>query len=132
MAGYAVLALGAAVAVLVLQAVDPATGSNPGTRHWVQYWSSFRASGVVVALFAGAAGAVILASRRTVFAAGVMVALALIPAMALVGFGAVTGDPALAARGLARWSIEALAVIAATALVIGVKQVAVHRRRGIG
>jgi Domain of unknown function (DUF389) len=69
--GYAVLALGAALAALLLQAVGSSASSDLGAREWVRYWSSIQPSGIVVALFAGAAGALVLISRRTVFAAGV-------------------------------------------------------------
>ncbi|WP_372619999.1 DUF389 domain-containing protein [Falsiroseomonas sp.] len=107
--GYAALAIGAALALVVLQAIDPSPVSL-GERHWVQYWSSVQPSSVLIALVAGAAGAVTIASGRSVLTAGVMIALALIPAMSIAGMAVAAGDLALAGKGFVRWATDAACV----------------------
>lgn len=98
-------------------------------RHWAQYWSKVEASGIVVSLFAGVAGGVIVSTRMKVLATGVMVALALIPSMALVGMGLATGNLSLAAGGLTRWAVEVACVLIGGGVVIAFKRRLLHRRR---
>lgn len=129
LAGYLALAVGAAAALpfaLLLQ--GRAAAELPGL-HWAGYWSSVQASGVAVSLLAGAAGAIVLSARLTVFATGVMVALALVPSMALVGLGLASGNPGLAFGGLLRWGTEVLCVLAAGGAVLAVKRRVLHHRR---
>jgi hypothetical protein len=111
-AGYLTLALGAAVSLLVLRWIEPSPVSL-GELYWVQYWSSIKPSGVLIALLAGVAGAVVISAGRSVLTAGVMIALALIPSMAIVGMGTATGDFGLAWNGLLRWATDAACVAAA-------------------
>ena len=61
-----------------------------------------------------------------------MIALALVPAMAIAGMALVTGDLALAGRGFLRCGVDATLVIIASSLVLGLKQAIVHGRRAIG
>ncbi len=131
LAGYGSLAVGAAITLLVLRLVDPGTSTDLETRSWVRYWSSVTGSGVVLSLIAGAAGAVVVTAQRSVLTAGVMIALALIPSMSIVAMAAVTGDFPLAGRGLMRWAVEAGSVLVAGALVLGLKQLLVHRRAAL-
>jgi uncharacterized membrane protein len=123
--GYAALAVGAALAVLVLQVIDPSPAAL-GERHWVRYWSSVQPSSVLIALVAGAAGAVVIASGRSVLTAGVMIALALIPAMAIAGMALAAGDLALAGRGVLRWATDAACVAVAGGAVFLAKRMLQH------
>lgn len=129
LAGYLALAFGAALALLLLQVIDPQP-TPLGERHWVRYWSSVQASSVLIALVAGAAGAVIVASGRSVLTAGVMIALALIPAMAIAGMAAVAGDPGLALRGLIRWATDAACLLVAGGGAFLAKRVLRHPEAG--
>jgi uncharacterized hydrophobic protein (TIGR00271 family) len=130
-AGYLLLVVGAALTVLMLRMVDPTASIDLTTRSWVQYWSQVTGTGVVLALIAGAAGAVVVTAQRSVLSAGVMIALALIPSMTIVGMALITGNPALASQGLIRWSVEAGAVLVASTVVLGFKHLLLHRRRAI-
>lgn len=124
--GYAAMALGAALSLLALQAIDPSPRPL-GERHWVQYWSSVQSSSVLVALVAGAAGAAVIAAGRAVLTTGVMIALALIPAMSIVGMATASGDLALAGQGLLRWAVDAGCVVLAGGALLLAKRSLQHR-----
>lgn len=128
--GYLMMALGGLAVVLVLVTVDPAADQHLGSRWWVRYWSSFSPAGVVASVFAAVAGAVVISGLRSVLTTGVMIALALVPAMAVVGMALGVGDLALAARGFGRWAVDAGLVLAASAVVFRAKQAFLHRRPG--
>jgi hypothetical protein len=127
--GYLMLAIGSAIGFLLAMTMAPAPSGNVLDQHWIEFWSSFSWAGVLTALLAGLAGSAVVTSRETVFATGVMVALALIPSMAILGLGLAAGDLELAMRGLARWALEAfLVLLAAGAGILG-KQALLHRRK---
>ena len=132
LAGYSVMALAAAVTYWVLQAIDPSSSNELTTREWIRYWSSLSPSSVVVALSAGAAGAVVVTAGRSVLTAGVMIALALVPTMAITGMALGAGDITLAIEAAGRWLVDALSVIFAGGLVFVTKQALIHNRRGLG
>jgi uncharacterized membrane protein len=75
------------------------------------------------------AGATIVSARLTVFATGVMVALALVPSMALVGMGLASGNPGLALGGSAAVGTAVLCVLVAGGTVLAIKRRFLHRRR---
>ncbi|MDJ0388324.1 DUF389 domain-containing protein [Roseomonas sp. E05] len=128
LAGYLALVAGAAAALpAALLLTGRETAELPALQ-WVQYWSSIQVSGVAVSLLAGAAGATIIAARLTVFATGVMTALALVPSAALVGMGLASGHLGLAWAAAQRWGIEVLCVLFAGGLVIALKRFIWHRR----
>lgn len=128
--GYVALVAGALTATLLMGALGltPSRAAHlPGAI--LPSWTSLSTSGVLVAIVAGSAGAVLIDAARSVLTAGVMVALALIPSAALVGFGVATGDGDLALRGGLRWASEAALVTMSAALVFWWKRRRVHRRR---
>lgn len=130
-AGYLLLALGGLVSVLILQAVDPGRTADLETRSWVQFWSTLTPTGVVASTFAGAAGAVVISGQRSVLTTGVMIALALIPSMAIVGMGIGVGDFALAGRGFVRWAVDAGLVVLLSALVLSLKRLYLRHHRAL-
>ncbi len=132
MVGYLLLVLGAAVAAHLLAAVDPSRSADLHSREWVGYWSQVTATGVLTAIIGGAAGAVVVTAQRPVLSVGVMIALALIPSASLIGMGLAFGDPILAGQAFTRWAVETLCVISAGGIVLGAKQILVHRRRALG
>jgi uncharacterized membrane protein len=131
-AGYGALALGAALTLLALRLIDPNSALDLETRSWVRYWSTVTPSGVLLALIAGVAGAVTVTAQRSVMSAGVMIALALIPAMSIAGMALAVGDLTLAGQGLMRWAVEAVSVVIAGTIVLGLKQMLLHRRHAQG
>lgn len=131
-AGYLLLALGAVLGMALALALHKNTISDLPHLHWVAYWSKVEATGIATALLAGIAGGVITSSRQTVFSTGVMVALALVPSMALVGMGLGSGNPGLALQALARWVVEVLCVLSAGGLTLAAKRWLLHRRNRTG
>jgi hypothetical protein len=128
LAAYLVLAIGAVVGMLVTAWLDPGfdLASLP-EREWVQYWTSVKWTGVAVGVLAGLAGAVVVNSHQTVFATGVMIALALVPGMAIFGMGLAAGEVGLALRGLGRWGVDVGCVLATGLVAFGLKRVLVRR-----
>ena len=118
--GYAALIAGAALAALVL----PLLKAAPPLRelYWANFWTSFSATSVLVAICAGAAGAAIIAAHRSVLTAGVMIALALIPTATLTGMALVAGDFDLAGEAAARWLLESALVAGSGGAIFALKK----------
>ena len=126
--GYIAVAAGGAVGAVSAAWADPTLGLNAMfDGNWVQYWTSFSRTSVIVAFVAGLAGAIVVNSHQTVFATGVMIALALIPGMAVFGAGISAGQFALALQGLSRWGIDAACVLTACLVVFGIKRAILRR-----
>lgn len=124
--GYLLMAAGAGVAYLLLEAVG---ASRPfGSLQWLQYWSTTGPASITVAVIAGLAGAVTVTANRSVFTAGVMIALALVPGMALVGIGLAAGELSVAADGAVQWAVNGVAVLVTATIVIGLKHLLMHGR----
>jgi uncharacterized hydrophobic protein (TIGR00271 family) len=126
LAGYVAMAIGAAVTVLILEAIQP-SATPLSEKFWVGYWSSLKPSSVVVSLAASAAGAAIIAAHRSVLTAGVMIALALIPALSIMGMGLAVGDFDLAWKGFWRWGVDALCVVIGGGTVFLLKRTVLGR-----
>ena len=127
--GYAAMAVGAAAGLGVLALVEgPKAWADNGL---VQQAATVTAHGTVVAAMAGAAGALALLTQKTVFFTGVLIALSLVPTMAVAGMAAGVGRWDLAGGALLHWSVDATAVLATGFAVLGLKQVVRHRRRSI-
>lgn len=126
--GYLCLAIGAAIGMALTAWADPTSPIGDLTdRDWIRYWTEIKWTGVVVAILAGLSGGIVVNSHQTVFATGVMVALALIPAMAIVGMGVGAGQFGTALEGLTRWAVDATCVVLASLLVFGIKRMLIHR-----
>ncbi len=100
--GYLPLAISAGVTLLMFRVIDPGASGDLETRSWIRYWSQITASGTFLAVVAGIAGAIAITGQQAVLTIGVMIALALIPAMSIAGMGFATLDLALAGEGLLR------------------------------
>jgi len=70
----------------------------------------------------------ILAHRRYLIP-GALIALALIPAAAMIGMALAAGQPALMYQGAERLGVDILLIIAVGTLIVLLKQLLVHRRR---
>lgn len=131
--GYGAMFLGAILTSFVLQILhtSPLGGeiSYLPTGVLVGYWTTITTTSVIVSAVASIAGAVLVASNRSVLTAGVMVALALVPAMTITGIALAEGDMGLVGRGFLRWCIDAGLIAGAGLLVFGWKQSHVHKRQ---
>ena len=130
---YLTLLAGGAAGGLLLMATGrsiPVAGGTylePGSL--LTYWTTVSGPSVMVSLFAGAVGAVLIATNRSVLTAGVMIALALIPSMAIVGMGLVAGDIATIGGAVTRWAVDVGLVIAMSLVVFAIKHRTVQRRQ---
>ena len=127
--GYLALAVSAAVMTPLALALNNMGADQLAAGYWANYWSETKASGIVTSLLAGIAGGVIVSSRMKVLGTGVMVALALIPSMALVGMGLAAGLPDLALGAAGRWLVDVICVIVGGGSIMVLKRKLLHRRR---
>lgn len=97
----------------------------------MSFWSTFSAPGLLASLVVGAAGALLVAAGRAVLTAGVMIALALVPAAALAGLALAAGETELFRLGLLRWTTEVVLVLLASTPVFVWKRFAVLRRKAM-
>ncbi|RDV14500.1 DUF389 domain-containing protein [Pontibacter diazotrophicus] len=70
------------------------------------YWTTVSTTSVAASVAASLAGAVLIATKRSVFTSGVMIGLALVPSAAIVGMALVAGDTTAAGLALLRWLID--------------------------
>ncbi|AHM62649.1 hypothetical protein D770_22010 [Flammeovirgaceae bacterium 311] len=109
--GYLVLILGAAATTALL----PVIGQDPlpGTASYyvpeqklVTYWTTVTLSSLLASAVASIAGALLVATKKSVFTSGVMIGLALVPTAALIGMGAVTGDFTIVEKAFVRFLMD--------------------------
>ena len=127
--GYLALATSAAIAMPLALLLNDLTADQLADRPWANYWSSIQGSGIATSLLAGIAGGVIVSSRLKVLATGVMVALAIVPSMALIGMGLGSGNLDLAMGAAARWGVEVACILLGGGLILVLKRILLHRRR---
>lgn len=127
--GYVFLFAGALLGVWINRALPSSPASSyvePAAL--MAYWSSFAPSSLILSALAGALGALLIITNRSVLTGGVMIALALIPTLSLGAIGLGVGDMALAGKSLARWLLEVFLVLAASFPVFLWKRCRVQRR----
>ncbi|WFE26055.1 DUF389 domain-containing protein [Solwaraspora sp. WMMD791] len=131
--GYGALVVGAGLAGLFLPVVGVAVPVGEGgylaAGALAAYWGGVSVSATLVTVLGGLAGALLVAASRSVLTAGVMIALALVPAAALTGVGVVVGDFSMAGAAALRWLHDAAIVFVCGVAVLGGKRA--HRRRGL-
>lgn len=94
----------------------------------LDYWKGFSPEAIAVSAVASVAGALLVTAHRSVLTAGVMIALALVPASSLVVMGLVAWDLDVAGRALLRWLLEVGIVLTGSTAVFAWKRGRVHRR----
>jgi hypothetical protein len=130
--GYGVLVVAALFTALLMAYAGKPLPDPSGTylagSVLVAFWSTLTASGVWVSGVASVVGAILIATQRAVLTAGVMIALALVPAAALVGLGIASGDYELALRGVVRWLVEVGLVTTLSLVMLAWKRSSVQKR----
>lgn len=130
---YAALLLGAIAAALFVNwygGISPfgSEASYIGSFNLTEYWSKITLVSVIVSALASIAGVLLVLSNRSVLTAGVMIALALIPAVALFGVGLVNLDISLMMSSGLRWLVDVLLVFASGLGIFYYKKHRLHRR----
>lgn len=131
--GYAVMIIAAAITTVILQAA----GKNPlsGEASYlpagvlISYWTSITFPSLLVTAAASIAGPLLIATHRSILIAGVMIALALVPAATITGMALVMGEVDVAGKAFLRWLIEVSFVSIFSLLIFIWKKASVHKRR---
>lgn len=113
--GYLALIIGAAITTLVMRSygIEPTSASNSyyvPAQELIKYWSTVTFSSLFASAVASIAGAVLVATQKSVFTSGVMIGLALVPSAAIIGIAFVAGDYTLAGNAAVRFLLDVLLV----------------------
>jgi hypothetical protein len=113
---YAVMIVAAALTALLLKAfgMDPLPGKADYyqlTKSLFSYWTTVTPVSIISSAAASLAGAVLIATKRSVFTSGVMIGLALVPSASIVGMALVTGDIAGAGNAALRWLTDVVLIL---------------------
>jgi hypothetical protein len=131
LAGYAVLVLAAAATMAALVARGDSSAQQLATNPEVQHLVHPGLPELLLAAAGALAGLVTLAAFRRSFQAGPLIAMAFIPAAALVGAGLAVGRVDLAVEGLERFGADWGFIVGLGVPFLWLKQRFVHRRAPI-
>lgn len=130
--GYAVLIAGSIAGGLMIKIwghdVIPGTSSYLSAGALPEYWSSITFGSLVVSIVASVAGGIIIMTNKSLLTAGVMVALALVPAASLIGLGLVEADFQLMKIAFIRLLLELSIVAVFSGMVFLWKRNTTHQR----
>jgi hypothetical protein len=132
--GFATLmvASGAVALILSLLGKQPLGGEQTYLPRGVlvDYWTSTTLESALASALAAIAGAILVATHRSILTAGVMIALALVPAAALIGMGLALGRMDVAAAAAVRFLTDVGLVLVVSAAVLAAHR-AWSQKRGI-
>ena len=132
--GYAALIAGAAATTLLLKALsfDPLAGSTgyylPGEQ-LAEYWTTISTTSLLGSAAASMAGAILVATKKSVFTSGVMIGLALVPTATIIGMALVSGEPELAGKAFLRFGLDVLLIFIFSLIIFLWVQLYFHKRR---
>lgn len=133
---YIALLLGAVVTAWIMDLMGhDLTSGNPTYLPkgvLIQYWTTITTTSVIVTIAAAVVGALVIVTNRSVLTAGVMIALALVPATAISGIGMVAGQWDVAGKGFLRLLMEVSIIGCFTAVIFLWKKHSVQRRKMYG
>jgi uncharacterized membrane protein len=127
-AGYAVLAVSAALTFLLLRLLGAVTVPDLVDNPAVELIAHPPGSQIFRSACAAAAGIVIFTAYRHTLIAGALMALELIPGASLAGVALAAGQPTLIYEGLERFALDALLIVILGVLILMAKRARVHRR----
>lgn len=110
------------------QEIIPGTSSYLPAGVLIDYWTSITATSLVVSIFAAVAGGIIIMTNKSLLTAGVMVALALIPAATLIGLALLETNYEMMIRAGIRLFLELAIVTIFTGAVFIWKRNTTHKR----
>jgi hypothetical protein len=130
---YLVLIVTAGLTALLLHATG--TQPLPGkadyyqlTKSLLEYWTTVTATSIIASAAASLAGAVLIATKRSVFTSGVMIGLALVPSASLIGMAAVMGDWNSAGQAAYRWLVDVVLILVISYVFFAVIKAIRHKR----
>lgn len=127
--GYLLIAVMAGLAFLLLEATEVTASKTFLGSKEIDKLSNPTSLDFLVSSAAAVAGVTMVASRRFALLAGPLMALALIPSAAMAGVAAAVGEGELVVQGLERLGIDVALILVLGLILVGLKQVVVHRRR---
>lgn len=127
--GYLLVGLAAGLTYLLLETTGVATPKNFLGNKEIDKLANPISLDILVSSAAAIAGVTMVAARRFAVLAGPLMALALIPAAAMAGVAALTGNGQLMVQGLERLGIDVALIFGLGLVVVGLKQLLVHRRK---
>lgn len=127
--GYAVLALAAAIVFAVLRATGVGTVGEFLGNSETKVLTDPTLREVLVSSFGALAGMIMIVAYRRSVIAGPLIALAIVPAAAMIGVALAAGRPGLAYQGAERFVLDVFLIVVLGAVVVGLKQALVHRRK---
>lgn len=108
--GYLLLILGSIAGALIIKLLGREILGGSSTylpsEVLIEYWSTITLVSLTTSIMASIAGGLIIMSNKSILTAGVMVALALIPAASLIGMGIVAWDLQIIGKGMLRLLLE--------------------------
>ncbi|MDF7811616.1 DUF389 domain-containing protein [Hymenobacter sp. YC55] len=128
LAGYAILVVMAALTMGLLVAVGETSASTLATNPEVEHLQHPKWTELLVAGAGALAGVVMLAAFRRSFQAGPLIAMAFIPAAALIGAALAVGRMDLAREGLERFLADWGFIVALGVPFLWLKQHFLHKR----
>lgn len=131
LAGYVVLVLAALLTMAGLVAAGETSAHALATNAQVQHLAHPKLMELLVSAVGALAGIVMLAAYRRSFQAGPLIAMAFIPAAALVGAGIAVGRFELAVEGLERFAADWGFIIGLGTIFLWLKQRFLHQRAPI-
>ncbi|WP_375436083.1 DUF389 domain-containing protein [uncultured Hymenobacter sp.] len=129
LAGYAVLVAAAGLTMGLLVAVGESSAQALASNAEVAHLQHPKWMELLVAGAGALAGVVMLAAFRRSFQAGPLIAMAFIPAAALIGAGLAVGRPDLAWEGMERFLADWGFIVALGVPFLWLKQWLLHKRK---
>lgn len=131
---YLILIVSAALTSLLLQALgsDPLPGKADYyqlSQPLLKYWTTVTPSSVIASAAASLAGAVLIATKRSVFTSGVMIGLALVPSASIIGMALVEGDVETMGAATKRWLVDIALILGISYLFFAGIKALRHKRR---
>jgi len=126
--GYVVLIVAAAATMAALVTAGETNTTALATNSEVQHLAHPKLMELLMGATGALAGVVMLAAFRRSFQAGPLIAMAFIPAAALIGAGLVVGRPDLALEGLERFGADWGFIVGLGVPFLWLKQRFLHRR----
>ncbi|CAN5920889.1 hypothetical protein BH24BAC1_BH24BAC1_17030 [soil metagenome] len=94
----------------------------------LEYWTMVNGTAILTSAVSALAGAILLATKRSIFTSGVMIGLALVPSAAIIGLAFTVGDFGLAGKAFLRFGVDALLVLGFPLLFFYRERVRIHQR----